>query len=67
MNETYVKVNGKLKYLYRAVDKEGNTIYYLLRAKRDKKAARQFFNKAISNKGVPEKIKLTKVDQTNQL
>lgn len=60
MDETYVKVNGKWQYLYRAVDKEGNTVDYLLRARRDKKAARQFFNKAIHNNGVPDKINIDK-------
>lgn len=35
MDETYIKVNGQWKYFYRAVDKEGNTIDYLLTAKRD--------------------------------
>ncbi len=60
MDETYVKVNGKWKYLYRAVDKEGNTIDYLLRAKRNKKAARKFFNKAIDSNGLPDKINIDK-------
>jgi len=60
MDETYVKVNGKWKYLYRAVDKEGNTIDYLLRAKRNKRAARKFFNKAIDSNGVPDKINIDK-------
>lgn len=60
MDETYVKVNGKRKYLYRAVDKEGNTIDYLLRAKRNKKASRKFFNKAIDSNGLPDKINIDK-------
>ncbi|MGF6604991.1 transposase-like protein, partial [Paraburkholderia sp. GAS448] len=40
VDETYIKVNGQWKYLYRAVDKAGNTIDFLLRAHRDKTAAR---------------------------
>ena len=39
MDETYIKVKGVWKYLYRAVDKEGKTIDFLLTAKRDKAAA----------------------------
>jgi putative transposase len=35
MDETYIKVNGVWKYLYRAVDKQGKTIGFLLTAKRD--------------------------------
>jgi len=47
MDETYIKLNGKWAYLYRAVDKEGNTIDFLLRAKRDAIAAKAFFRKAV--------------------
>jgi transposase-like protein len=41
MDETYIKVHGQWKYLYRAVDRDGDTIDFLLRAKRDKAAARR--------------------------
>jgi putative transposase len=47
MDETYVKVKGAWKYLYRAVDKAGATIDFLLTAKRDRKAALRFLRKAI--------------------
>ncbi|CAG9268259.1 DDE domain-containing protein [Paraburkholderia unamae] len=43
MDETYVKVKGHWKYLYRAVDKEGNTVDFLLRAHRDKAPARRYY------------------------
>jgi len=46
-DETYIKIKGKWKYLYRAVDSRGNTIDFLLRAKRDKAAAKRFFQKAL--------------------
>ena len=57
MDETYIRVKGKWKYLYRAVDKFGKTIDFLLTEQRDEKAARNFLNKAIGRHGgVPEKI-----------
>jgi putative transposase len=60
MDETYIKVNGQWKYLYRAVDKEGNSIDYLLRAKRDTKAAKSFFKKAIKRNGQPTLVNVDK-------
>ena len=47
VDETYVKVKGKWKYLYRAVDTDGNTLDFLLSAKRDKKAANRFLKKVL--------------------
>ena len=60
MDETYIKVKGVWKYLYRAVDKDGNTIDFLLTAKRDKAAAMRFFDKAMRDNGVPEKVAMDK-------
>ncbi|MBR8010694.1 IS6 family transposase (plasmid) [Burkholderia aenigmatica] len=60
MDETYVKVKGNWKYLYRAVDKEGNTVDFLLRAHRDKAAARRYFEKAIAQNGEPETVTVDK-------
>lgn len=60
MDETYVKVGGQWKYLYRAVDKAGNTVDFLLRAHRDKVAARRYFEKAIDQNGEPETITVDK-------
>jgi transposase-like protein len=60
VDETYIKVKGSWKYLYRAVDKAGNTIDLLFRAKRDKAAARRFFEKAIGQNGSPETITIDK-------
>ncbi|CAN7800217.1 IS6 family transposase [Paraburkholderia hospita] len=56
MDETYIKVGGQWKYLYRAVDKAGSTVDFLLRARRDKVAARRYFEKAIGNNGEPETV-----------
>lgn len=60
MDETYIKVKGQWKYLYRAVDKYGDTIDFLLRAKRDKVAAKAFFKKAIKSCGKPCKVNIDK-------
>jgi putative transposase len=56
VDETYVKIKGKSAYLYRAVDKEGQTIDFLLTPTRDRDAAEAFLGKAIRNQGLPEKI-----------
>jgi len=45
VDETYIKVGKSCKYLYRAMDKEGNTIEFMLSAKRDISAAKRFFKK----------------------
>ena len=60
MDETYIKVKGVWKYLYRAVDKEGKTVDFLLTAQRDKAAAMRFFDKAMMANGVPEKVTMDK-------
>jgi len=62
VDETYVKVKGKWTYLYRAVDKEGNTLEFLLRAKRDAKAATRFFKKSLgaSHNQTPRVINVDK-------
>lgn len=60
MDETYIKVGGQWKYLYRAVDKAGNTVDFLLRARRDKVAARRYFEKAIGHNGEPETVTIDK-------
>jgi transposase-like protein len=60
LDETYIKVKGKWKYFYRAVDKQGNTIDFLLTAKRDKKAALRFLTKAIGRNGKPGLINIDK-------
>jgi len=56
MDETYIKVKGEWRYLYRAVDKQGQTIDFLLTKEHDEQAAKRFLTKAIRRNGVPEKI-----------
>jgi transposase-like protein len=53
VDETYIKVKGKEPYLYRAVDSTGQTIDFLLTAKRDAAGAKRFFRKAFQSPGNP--------------
>src|SRR5919112_3097341 len=58
VDETYIKVGGRWTYLYRAVDKRGLTVDFLLTEHRDIAAAKQFFIRAIERHGDPERITL---------
>ncbi|CNG74143.1 transposase [Yersinia frederiksenii] len=60
MDETYIKVKGQWKYLYRAVDTAGQIIDFLLTSKRDAAAALRFFRKAIRHHGEPEVVTIDK-------
>ena len=60
MDETYILVSGQLKYLYRAVDSQGQTIDFLMSAKRDAAAARKLLEQAIGLHGMPEKVTIDK-------
>jgi transposase, IS6 family len=53
VDETYIKVKGQEKYLYRAVDSTGQTIDFLLTAKRDAAAAKRFFQKVFRSPANP--------------
>jgi len=60
MDETYIKVKGRDMYLYRAVDRYGNTVDFLLTRRRQKISAQKFFNKAIGNNGKPRIVNIDK-------
>jgi transposase-like protein len=60
LDETYIKVAGQWKYLYRAVDKAGDTADFLLTAKRDLAAARRYLERAINLHSLPVKITIDK-------
>ncbi len=58
MDETYIKVHGQWVYLYRAVDKAGQTVDFFLSRNRDVNAAKSFLRSAMKNTRVPTKITL---------
>src|SRR5690349_9509919 len=53
VDETYVRVKGQWRYLYRAVDSSGATLDFLLSAKQDAQAARRFLAKALGRQNHP--------------
>lgn len=62
MDETYIKVKGQWVYLYRAVDKLGNAIDFMLSEHRDEAAATTFCRQAIDGGGFPDKVVMDKSD-----
>ena len=56
MDETYIRVHGQWVYLYRAVDKAGQTVDFFLSRNRDVNAAKSFLRSAMKNTRVPTKI-----------
>jgi transposase-like protein len=54
VDETYIKIKGKWGYLYRSVDKGGQTVDFLLSEHRDIAAAKRFFAQAIKKQGIPQ-------------
>ncbi len=61
MDNTYIKVNGKWVYLYRAVDNDCATIDFMLSENRDRAAVLRFFQKAIRSSGFREKVNIDKL------
>ncbi len=62
VDETYIKVKKEWKYLYRALDSKGNTLDFMLSAKRDAKAAKRFFIK-VFNRGHTDVPRVINVDK----
>ena len=60
MDETYIKIKEQWEYLYRAVDKAGQTIDFLLTARLDKEAVLRFFKKVVGQHGLPFKVSIDK-------
>lgn len=66
MDETYIKVKGEWMYLYRAVDKKGNAIDFLLTKIRNTFAAHRFLTQAIEVNGIPSVINIDKSSTNKQ-
>ena len=60
MDETYIKVKEKWTYYYRAVDKLGKTLDFMLSEKRAEAAATAFFARTISKNGFPDRVVIDK-------
>lgn len=60
IDETYIKIKGQWYYLYRAIDRQGKTIAFLLTKHRDTQAAHRFFKNAISKHACPIKVTIDK-------
>lgn len=62
MDETYIRVRDKWTYLYCAVDRDGQTLYFMLSQRRNTAAARRFFKRAVGTNGVLDRIAIDKSD-----
>ena len=60
MDETYIKVKGRWTYLYRAVDRDGQTLDFMLSKRRDTAAARRFLKQSIGTNGVPSRVAINR-------
>ena len=60
MDETYIKVRGQWLYLYRAVDRDGKTLDFMLSGRRNTDAATQFFAKTLTSSGIPLRVVIDK-------
>ena len=60
MDETYIKVKGRWTYLYRAVDRNGQTLDFMLSERRNFAVARRFFKRAIGSNGLPDRVVIDK-------
>jgi len=59
LDEVFVRIDGQIEYLWRAVDQEGNLLDVLVQAKRDKKAASRFFRKVLKGAGYAPRVVVT--------
>lgn len=59
LDEVFIKINGKLHYLWRAVDQDGNVLDVLVQSRRNAKAARKFFRKRLKGLGYVPRVIVT--------
>jgi putative transposase len=59
LDEVFIKINGELKYLWRAVDQDGNVLDILVQGRRDTAAARRFFRRLLKNTGAVPRVVVT--------
>lgn len=59
LDEVFIKTNGRLQYLWRAVDQDGNILDILMQNRRDKAAARHFFRRLLKNTRVVPRVVVT--------
>jgi len=60
-DETYIKIKGKWTYYYRAADKFGKTLDFMLSGHRDEAAATTFFTRVIGNNGFSDRVVIDKI------
>lgn len=60
VDETYIKVKSRWVYQYRAIDKHGKTLDFMLSEQRDADASTAFFKRTIETNGLPEKVVIDK-------
>jgi transposase-like protein len=66
MDETYIKVRGQWRYLYRAIDSNGDTVEFWFSKRRNLAAAKRFLSRALKRHGRPERIVSTAVKRTGK-
>lgn len=54
LDEVFLKINGRLHYLWRALDQDGDVLDVLVQSRRDKKAAKKFFRKLLTGCGMSQ-------------
>jgi putative transposase len=59
LDEVFIKINGRLQYLWRAVDQDGNVLDILVQSRRDKAAARRFFRRLMKKSRMVPRVVVT--------